>query len=166
MAKPTDKQIHELHRALYKRKRLKKLSDLVQETALLMNLDPTQELPPDDVRNPPGSGPQWFYPDTGAVDSNVLAAAQNCSEISKTLRAIRSDVADVSFPEADKKHVLAALDAEAASWSARGKAWGAAGPPADVEATVATVSKHVSTSLAEAKQVRHYLLSKQELGLG
>ena len=46
------------------------------------------------------------------------------------------------------------------------KGLGAAGPPADVEATVATVSKHVSTSLAEAKQVRHYLLSKQELGLG
>ena len=75
MAKPTHDQIKAVRKALYKRSRMQRLSDLMHNLAVSMNLNPSADLPTGDVRYPPGSGPQWFFPDTGAVDNLVIQSA-------------------------------------------------------------------------------------------
>jgi hypothetical protein len=156
MAKgPTKAQVHAVQKALYEPARLKHMRQLRMEISLAMNLNQEAQLPPTDVRYPAGSGPQWFYPDTGDVDDLVLQGAHLCDQMAHALLAIRADVAKIDFPASDKHHMMAGIQAEAASWSARGRAWRAASKP-DVEALVAGISGHLQTGIAEAAHVQHY----------
>jgi hypothetical protein len=161
---PTKGEIRAVRKALYRRDRLDTLKHLAREIARLMNFDPAVPLAANDVRNPPGSGPLWFLPATGEIDPHVLEAAHACDTVAATLRAIRHDVGQVTFPTADKQHLMASLDAEATSWTVRGAMWRAPGKP-DVEAFVADVSRHVDRTISEAKHVGVYLKTKRSLGL-
>jgi hypothetical protein len=152
---PTQAQIHAVQKALYNHKRLAKLKDLRQQLALTMNFDQTTPLPPGDIRNPAGSGPNWFYPSTGQVDKLVLDGAALCDQVAHTILQMRTDVGAVHFPASDKHHLMNAMSEEAASWTARGRAWRAPGPP-DVQAQAAEISKHVTNSLQEAAHVQQY----------
>ncbi len=161
---PTKSEIRAVHKALYRRDRLNALKRLARDIARLMNFDPAAPLADNDVRNPPGSGPLWFLPATGEVDPHVLEAARACDTVATTLRAIRHDVGQVSFPAADKQHLMAALDAEAKSWTVRGAMWRDPGKP-DVEGFVADISRHVDRAISEGKHVGPYLRTKGSLGL-
>ena len=109
MAKSTHDQIKAVHTALYKRGRMRRLSDLMHNLAVSMNLDPSADLPASDVRYPPGSGPQWFFPDTGALDNLVSRSAGYCDQIAQTILAMRGDIQQVNFPKADKQNLSKAL---------------------------------------------------------
>lgn len=165
MAKtPTHEQLKSLHRALYKPGRLQHLQTLQRNIAVLMNLNPATELPTNDIRNPAGSGPTWFVPATGAIDPGVLEAADDCDKIAQTLMAIHDDVAGTDFPDDLRAHVTASLNAEAASWTARGAFWRDPAPP-DVEAVVAGIEAHLKIAAAEAKPIGKYLKTAQAVGL-
>ena len=82
--------------------------------------------------------------------------------MAETLLDMRSDVAGVEFPASDKQHMMNALHEEAASWSARGRAWRAAGTP-DVEARVAEIAGHIETAVQEAAHVQHYFKPYNEV---
>ena len=165
MAKPTHDQIKAVHQALYKRSRMQKLSDIMNNLAVSMNLNPSKELPGNDVRNPAGSGPQWFFPDTGAVDNLVIRSAGYCDQIAHTILAMRSDIQQVDFPQADKQNLSKALSEEAASWTLRGQLWRASGKPADPDQAAAQISAHLANAEQAAKRVRPYLRSAQEVGV-
>lgn len=156
MAKgPTKAQIHAVQKALYEPTRLEHMRHLRMEIGRTMNFNQEVQLPPTDVRYPGGSGPQWFYPDTGKVDDLVLQGANLCDEMAQALLAVRAAVGKVDFPASDKHHMMAGIQAEAASWSARGRAWRAASKP-NVDALVAEISGHLETGIAEAAHVQHY----------
>jgi len=161
--KPTNDQLQAVHKALYKRSRLDALTTLNRNIAVLMNLNPESELSPNDVRNPPGSGPTWFIPATGAVDQFVVEAAGDCDKIAAALMDMHDDVGTVDFPAADKQHLQAAIAAEAASWTARGQIWRAPSIP-DVDAANEQIQQHVRTALSESQQVSAYLKTAQEVG--
>src|SRR5438270_3883827 len=165
MAKPTHDQIKAVHQALYKRSRMQKLSDLMNKLAASMNLNPTKELPGNDVRSPAGSGPQWFYPDTGDVDNLVIRSAGYCDQIAQTILAMRHDVQQVDFPRADKRNLSKALSEEAASWTLRGQLWRASGKPADPAQGAAQISGHLANATQAARHVQAYLRSAQDVGV-
>jgi hypothetical protein len=165
MARPTHDQIKAVHQALYKRSRMQKLSHLMNNLAVSMNLNPSAELPGSDVRNPAGSGPQWFFPDTGAVDNLVIRSAGYCDQIAQTILAMRADIEQVNFPQADKQNLSKALSEEAASWTLRGQLWRATGKPADPDQAAAQISEHLAKAEQAAKRVRPYLRSAQEVGV-
>lgn len=142
---------------------MRHLSDLANNIVVLMNLDPTTPLSSKDVRNPPGSGPQWYLPD-GSVDPNVMEAAGYCDEAAATLLQIRTELAAVNFPSVDKQHLLATLAADAASWTARGAAWRTKGPVKDAQATATAITKHLTAAFDAAKHVQQYLKPQKELG--
>jgi hypothetical protein len=162
---PTQAEIEAVQKVLYEHRRLQKLSDLSTTVARRMNLDPTQLIQLKDVRYPPGSGPQWFYPDTGGVDQNVIESAGFCDEIAATLLEIHGDLESVSFPSVDKAHLLTAVAEEAASWSARGRIWKTPNRPGDAKTSVAAISTHVKAAVTAAGHVTPYLRSKQDLNI-
>jgi hypothetical protein len=162
--KPTQAQIRAVHHAMYKRHRLQALKQHVADVRRAMNLNPEIPLSPQDIRNPPGSGPNWYIHATGAVDGPVLDAAEVCDKIANTFLDIRHDVGQVDFPDKDKHHLMTALKEEAASWTARGHAW--RNPNANnVEAQVNSISKHVQAGMQAAQHVQRYLVSAPDLGL-
>jgi hypothetical protein len=165
MAKrPTDAQIRAVHHALYERHRLHDLKHRLADLTRSMNLNPEIPLSPHDIRNPPGSGPNWYIQATGAVDGPVLDAADLCDKIASTLLEIRHDVGQVDFPDKDKQHLMTALKEEAASWTARGHAW--RNPNADrVQAQVSAISGHVQAGMNAAQHVQRYLVPAKDLGL-
>ena len=161
--KPTKDQLHAVHKALYKRERLDQLADLNRNISVLMNFNPEHLLSPNDIRNPPGSGPTWFDPATGVVDQFVIEAAGDCDKIAAALMDMHDDVGTVDFPAADKQHLQAAIAAEAASWTARGQIWRAPTKP-DVEAANEQIQQHVRVALSESRQVSAYLKSAHGVG--
>jgi hypothetical protein len=165
MAKPTHDQIKAVHKALYKDNRIQELTHLMHNLAASMNLNPSTQLPGNDVRNPAGSGPQWFFPDTGAVDNLVIRSAGYCDQIAHTILAMRSDIQQVDFPQADKQNLSKALSEEAASWTLRGQLWRASGKPADPDQAAAQISAHLANAEQAAKRVRPYLRTAQEVGV-
>ena len=164
MAKATHRQIRAVQRALYKPQRLQRIKELAREISNGMNLNPNVTLQQHDIRNPAGSGPNWFIAATGAVDNNVIAAANQCDDLAKTILEMRADVDAVDFPADDKRHLKEALKQEAASWTVRGRAWRGAGSP-NVDALVSDIAGHVNAAVTEAKHVGQYLNSKKEVGL-
>ena len=159
---PTQAQIHAVQKALYKHPRIARLKDIRQQLSQTMNFDPTAVLQPNDIRNPAGSGPNWFYASNGQVDQLVLHGAALCDQVAHTILQMRSDVASVHFPASDKHHLMNALREEAASWSARARAWRAPGAP-DVQAMLADISGHVATAVQEAAHVRRYFKPYDEI---
>ncbi len=165
MAKPTHDQIKAVHTALYKRGRMQRLSDLMHNLAVSMNLDPSADLPASDVRYPPGSGPQWFFPDTGALDNLVSRSAGYCDQIAQTILAMRGDIQQVNFPKADKQNLSKALSEEAASWTLRGQLWRASGKPGDPDQAAARISRHLTNAAQAAMLVQPYLRSAKDVGI-
>ena len=163
MSGPSAAQIAALHAALYKRDRIRALSEHSESITTLMNLNPTAHLQSNDIRGPAGSGPTWFLKATGALSTSVAEAAQRCESIATVLLEIRDDVRGVDFPAADKQHLLNAIGAEAASWSARGRAWGASKAPASVDSAVAPIDAHLTTAATEIAHVEHYLLEQRDV---
>src|SRR5262249_35484240 len=128
------------------------------------NFNPEVQLSPHDIRNPSGSGPNWYIQATGAIDRPVLEAAGVCDKIADTFMEIRHDVSKVDFPARDKQHLMTALREEAASWTARGHAW--RNPNAkNVQAQVDSISKHVQAGVDAARHVQRYLVPANDLGL-
>ena len=162
MAVPTRAQMKAVHNVLYSPARTKRLSQLAIEIANRMNFDPEAELQERDIRNPPGSGPNWFIAATGAVDPLVIEAAGLCDQLAKTLLEMRSELAKVSIPAADKQSLLTLLDASAASWSARGRIWRAPNA-SDAKKAAAEISNHFVASMEASRKARLYLKKKGEL---
>ncbi len=156
MPKPTATQIKAVRAVLYQPQRVKDLNRLQANLAVVMNLNPEANLGDGDVRNPPGSGPQWYIPATGAIDDNITLAAGFCDQIAAILLKTRADLAKVDIPAADRTNLRTALGEEAASWSARGRVWKRPGQPADPGTAVAEISTHFTAAVAAAKHVSHY----------
>jgi hypothetical protein len=140
---------------LYEPKRLKKLLTHTSSIAVLMNLDPDQQIPFGDLRVHPGAGPNWFIPLSGQISPAVLEAANRCDRIADLLLETRRALARVAFNGTDKAHLRAALAEQAEAWKARGKIWRAPGPNAD--AAGAAIATHAQASLREYKRVKKYL---------
>ncbi len=162
--KPTQAQIRAVHHALYKRDRLRALKHRLADVRRAMNLNPEIPLSPRDIRNPPGSGPNWFIEATGAVDGIVLDAADLCDMIADAILVMRDDVAAVDFPAEDKHHLMTALQQEAASWTARGNAWRNPNT-SNIEGQVNAILTHVTASVEAAKHVQRYLKPAEDFGL-
>ena len=162
--KPTEAQIRAVHHALYKRHRLHALRQHLVHIRSMMNLDPEIPLPPKDLRNPPGSGPNWYLRSDGSVDAPVLDAADTCEKIAEAILEMRHDVGQVDFPDKDKQHLMTALKEEAASWTARGHAW--RNPDANnVQKQVNTIAQHVEAGVQAAQHVQRYLVPAKDLGV-
>ncbi len=83
-ARPTREEIKAVQKVLYGNPtRVNKLNDAFNNIIALMNFNPYNLLSPTDIRNPAGSGPLWFLPDSGDVDPSVIQAANYCDEIAK-----------------------------------------------------------------------------------
>jgi hypothetical protein len=152
---PAPKQVAAVQKVLYERTRLRKIADHVHSIGVLMNLDPNGPSP--GPGHPAGSGPLWYIPDTGRISPAVLEAAERCRKLAELLLEIRTELAHVDLPSSDKKHLRAALAAQAAAMRARGKVWRAQSPPGDVHAAVAPIAAHGATSVRELTHVAHYL---------
>jgi hypothetical protein len=153
MTQPTHHQIDAVRKAIRDPDIKAKLKVAMRNLTRAMNLDPTAELQPNDVRDPAGSGPQWYYPDGAGLDKQVSDGAKSCDQIAALLLQIRDMVAHVTFPPGDKKHLTASIEAEAASWTARGRAWRSPTPPGDAKSATASVAKHIATCVSERTQV-------------
>lgn len=162
MAKPTRKQILAVQGVLYNRKRLRELSDHHASIGKLMNLDPSARLASGDIRSPAGSGPNWLYAD-GRVDQLVIQAAGRCDRIAATLLQTRAELSALSIPRGDKRHLMAALQAEAAAWSARATVWRAPTRPNDPHKLAVTITSHLATALAEQQHVKQYLKPRSQV---
>lgn len=162
MRKPTRGEIRAVRRALYGHKHIAKLKSLRTEISTIMNLNHDQSLAQHDIRNPPGSGPNWIIRANGAIDPAVLRGADLCDEVAQTMLAIRHAVQGVSFPQADKVALLEALRQEAASWTARGRAWRAPSSP-DVTAAVNDIDHHVQAGMQASRHLQHYFRPNQDV---
>jgi hypothetical protein len=160
--KPTDEQIKAVHRVIYDQKRLQAQSDLIHNIAVLMNLNQTAELSVNDIRNPAGSGPNWFDPATGAIDSSVTQAAGYCRQLAGTLTDARAEIAQLSIPDEDRKHLMAALAAEAESWTVRARIWTDPDPPKNPYTSAIAITQPLTAAAKEAAQVTPYLKSYKE----
>lgn len=154
---PTAAQIQAVHQVLYDHKRMQRLANLSNNIQLSMNLSAEVEIGPDDPRGPAGSGPQWYIPATGALDPSVIAAAGYCDEIATTLKQIAHGISQVDLPKADKKHLIAGINAGAALCTARGRVWRASGDPGDPNSAATTISKHTQEMVQHLKHVKRYL---------
>ena len=160
---PTSAQRKAVQNTLYSPARMQKLVVLEQRLAQLMNLDPTVELQENDIRNPPGSGPNWVYPATGGVDQNVLDAAAVCRQIAALLTEAQTQLAALNIPPAHKAFLSTSVSEEAAVWTARSDAWAAPGRPADAKATADQIAVHTLASITAAKKVARYLKTRDEV---
>jgi hypothetical protein len=150
--------IKAVRKALYEPRRLKRLLEEINQIDILMNLNPDIPLAPGDVKMTAGSGPLWFYPDNGQLNTSVIEAASRCERVAAILLEMRNALSPVAFPAADKKHLQAGLEAEAAVWRVRGRVWRAQGAP-DVDAVVAEVKALRRVSIRELKAADVYLVT-------
>jgi hypothetical protein len=151
-----NKAIRAVRKVLYEPRRLRKLFDHLSSIDVLMNLDRTQPLQPGDIRVEAGSGPNWFFWDSGEVDGGVLEASDRCDRVAELLLETRRELAQVKFDPSDKQHLRAALAEQAQAWQARAAAWRAPGPP-DVQAAVGPIAAHEQASLRAFQRVKKYL---------
>jgi hypothetical protein len=144
---PTPKQIAAVRRVLYEPARIRQMRSDLSSISVLLNLE----------NQNPSEIVTWYVPATGELSPGIVEAAARCRRIAATVRAIRSELAKLEFDQVDKRHLLRALDAQAASWQARADGWAAPGQPGDVDALVTTVAGHLRTAFAEAAHVKPYL---------
>lgn len=163
--KPTQHEIKAVQAVLYKPSRVQQISELTNNISVLMNLDPTTPLPNKDVRNPAGSGPQWYLPGTGGLDSLVTQAAGYCDKLAEALQTIHQEIAKVSFPPADKDQLLIALSESAMAWRTRAKLWRDPNAPADPKTAAASIAAHLTASMAASAHLKPYLKSSEDIGL-
>lgn len=163
--KPTPAQIKAVRKVLYDRTQLKQMANDIQQVNLLMNIS-GPPLPQNDVRIAVGDGPQWFIQTTGAVDPNILSAVASCQSLAKRLLSLRSAVARLQLPPADKQFLTTALNEQALTWSARATLWQQQGAPADPAGAVAQIAAHQAASFAALKHVQAYLRPPSDFNLG
>jgi hypothetical protein len=144
---PTPAEIRAVRTVLYEPSRVRQMKDDASSISVLLNLE----------NQNPNSIFSWYVPATGALSPEVVEAARRCRRIAATILAIHNDLAHVAFNASDKKHLLAAVQAQAASWQARASAWSAPGKPADVDSLVASISGPMQTARNEAQHIRPYL---------
>ncbi len=157
-------EIKAVRNVLYERRRIRQLNALIREIDGAMNLDPGRPLQSDDIRNPPGSGPNWFLQATGELDPFVIEAADRCNKVADLLRHIRRDLAEVPFDGSDKRHLREGFEQLAASWEARAAAWRDPAQP-DVEQLMAEGVARFGASVHEFRKVERYL-TDSDLGGG
>jgi hypothetical protein len=148
-------EVARVRAVLYAPSRTRKLSEHLNNVVVLMNLDPARTIPPNDLRVRAGAGPSWFT-SSGAVNSAVLEAADQCEKIAAILLDVHRDLGALAFPAADKRHLRAGLAAQASAWRARSRAWRAPGKPS-AKADTAAIVRHERTSFDEARHVARYL---------
>jgi predicted nucleic acid-binding protein len=149
-------EVKAVRQVLYDRGRLRKLHTEILSIDVEMNLNPTAKLDPNDIRGRAGSGPSWVIPATGEVDRGVTEAARRCQKVAALLRETSRDLADVSFPRADKRALRTALEEHAKAWSTRGRIWAAPGRP-DADAAVAEITRHHAAAIRSYERVKPYL---------
>jgi hypothetical protein len=163
--RPTKKEIEAVRGVLYKHGRVEKISELVHNIVVLMNLNPSAVVPGSDPRYPAGSGPQWYFPDNGSLDNAVIESAGYCDQLAALSHTMRHEISNLSLPAADRRHLMTALSENANVWTMRARLWRAAKPPADPNAAAASIAQHVTASLDALKHLKPYLKSPHEFGL-
>jgi hypothetical protein len=64
-----------------------------------------------------------------------------------------ADIGKLSLNNADRQHLMTALQEQAASWQARGNAWGAEGKVAAPETVATTIYGHRRSAVFEAQLI-------------
>lgn len=159
------KEIKAVHRVLYDRKRLREMLTEVRSIEVLMNTNPDQPIPPDDIRVNAGDGPTWVLLN-GELDPAVLEAAERGRRVAKLLRETSRDLRDVDFDRDDKRQLRHALDEHAKAWLARADAWTAPADAAlDPPKAAAQINRHDEQALRSYREVRGYLDERAGEGL-
>ena len=140
-------QIEAVHGVLYDPARLKQIQDDTTSISVLLGIDDGN----------PGSVHNWYVVSTRSLTAGKLEAAKRCHSIANTLLAMSADIGKLSLNSADKQHLMTALQEQAASWQARGNAWGAQGKLAAPETVAAGIGGHLRSAVLEAQHVKAYL---------
>jgi hypothetical protein len=143
---PAKADLHAVHAVFNKQPRARQLAGDVKSINVLMQLAPSSQ----------SGGPTWYYLHTGELSSAVKEAAKRCGDVAAAQRAMADEIKQLSIPPGDRQNLVAALNAEAASWDARGAAWVATGKP-NVPGAVNEISGHLRDAVDAAKQVKAYL---------
>jgi hypothetical protein len=152
---PTKQQIKAVRAVLYKRSRLRQIYGNYRSIDVLLQIAPTSV----------NDGPNWVIQHTGEVDPSVLDAAQRARQIASAMQSMASELGSVSLPGDDRQNLVAALNAQAAAWTARAGAWSV--PNANgASAAVATIAAHEGAARDAASKVREYLQTNDELNAG
>ncbi len=144
---PTAAQIEAVHRILYDPARLRLIQDDTNSISVLLGIDNGDQ----------SSVHSWYVLSTRSLTAGKLEAAQRCHSIANTLLAMSADIGKLSLNNADRQHLMSALQEQASSWQARGNAWGAQGELAAPDTVAATISGHLRSAVLEAQHVKVYL---------
>ncbi len=157
MAKPTEKELKAVHGVLYKRSRLRAISDHINNVDVLMS--PKQG-------NTGESGPLW-YSGSGTIDGAQLDAANECRGLVNILLKIRGELANVKFDKQDRQQLMKALKLQADAWTARADSYSNPNPPDPlhngVKQIVQSLAAHQRACLEASLPVLHYLRKNSEL---
>ena len=152
---PTKQQISAVRAVLYDHQNVTSLQGDIQSINVLFN-------------HTDGSPFQWTYPDTGTVTDDVIQAAQFARSVAKTLTKMSGQIGDLDdIPSDDQHHLVAALIAEAAAWTARSTAWLSNEVSSDATAQQAqTIHNHEVDVATAAKKVRAYFKQTDPVNRG
>lgn len=156
-------QVQAVQKVLYAHKRVNTLKDNLSSIATLMNLDPTAVLPPNDIRNPPGSGPSWYIQDSGQLNPDVVEAASLCDKVASSMKQMAGDLDHVDIPHGDRANLQTALTEQATVWTLRGRWWRNPNPPADPTGLVNQISGHAKASANASGKVKRYYKSYNQV---
>jgi hypothetical protein len=143
---PTKSDLQAVHAVFNKQPRARQIEGDLKSINVLMQLTPSSQ----------SGGPTWYYLETGELGSAVKEAARRCRDVATSQRAMADEIKQLSIPADDRQNLVAALNAEAASWDARGAAWVANGKP-NVAAAVNVIGGHLRDAVDAAKKVQAYL---------
>jgi len=154
---PTKSEIKAVQKVLYKHARLQQIFDDYSSIDALMHLDMNTVSV--------GVGPSWFVPATGKLDPTVTEAVKRCHRIAANQRAIAGELKTLKIDPGDRKTLVTAMTEQAASWDARGDAWGQNSAPSEhyIKSTVAKIKQHQANATAAAHEVRAYMKSTEDL---
>jgi hypothetical protein len=144
---PTAAQIEAVQAVLYDPARLNQIQDDTNSISVLLGIDNGNQAA---LHN-------WYVLSTRSLTAGKLEAAKRCHSIANTLLAMSTDIGKLSLNNADRQHLMSALQAQAASWQARGNAWGAQGKLAAPDTVAAKISGHLRSAVLEAQHVKAYL---------
>jgi hypothetical protein len=143
---PARADLESVHAVLNKQPRKRQITDNYKSIDVLMQIAPSST----------GNGPDWFYLDSGDLTASVIAAAKLARQIATRLQDMAGEIGQLSIPADDRRNLVAALNAQAASWDARAASWVTTGKP-QVSATVSEITGHQREAFDAAHKVRAYL---------
>ena len=154
---PTRAETKAVQKVLYKHARLQQIFDDYSSIDVLLHLNVATDAP--------GAGPQWFVPATGNEDPSITEAVKRCHRIASNLRATADELKKVDVDVDDRKTLVTAVTEQAASWDARGDAWGQNSSPSEeyINSAVAKIANHAENASKAAHKVRAYLKSTEDL---